>query len=70
MFVHSFAPSFVRSIEQAIWRGHAGPISVAQWNPKEMMFASACTNLAFWLPNEQIVQEQEQLQQAQGLIAQ
>ncbi|XP_013780980.1 WD repeat-containing protein 82-like [Limulus polyphemus] len=30
---------------------HTGPVQCAQFNPKYMMLASACTNMAFWLPN-------------------
>lgn len=29
---------------------HTGPAQCVQFNPKYMMFASACTNMAFWLP--------------------
>ncbi|XP_046880647.1 WD repeat-containing protein 82-like isoform X1 [Hypomesus transpacificus] len=29
---------------------HSGPINTLQFNPKYMTFASACTNMAFWLP--------------------
>ncbi|XP_067683543.1 WD repeat-containing protein 82-like [Haliotis asinina] len=29
---------------------HPGPIQHVQFNPKYMMFATACTNMAFWLP--------------------
>ncbi|XP_055639765.1 WD repeat-containing protein 82 [Toxorhynchites rutilus septentrionalis] len=29
---------------------HPGPIQCVQFNPKFMMLASACTNMAFWLP--------------------
>lgn len=29
---------------------HPGPIQCVQFNPKYMMLASACTNMAFWLP--------------------
>jgi len=38
--------------EIAVWKGHAGPVGLAQWNPKSVMVASACTNLAFWIPTE------------------
>lgn len=30
---------------------HPGPIQCVQFNPKYMMLASACTNMAFWLPS-------------------
>ncbi|XP_037087019.1 WD repeat-containing protein 82 [Pollicipes pollicipes] len=30
---------------------HTGPVQCVQFNPKYMMLASACTNMAFWLPN-------------------
>uniref|UniRef100_T1HIB0 WD repeat-containing protein 55 homolog n=2 Tax=Rhodnius prolixus TaxID=13249 RepID=T1HIB0_RHOPR len=30
--------------------GHTGPVYCVQFNPKFMMFASACTNMSFWLP--------------------
>ncbi|CAH3042138.1 unnamed protein product [Porites evermanni] len=30
---------------------HPGPIQCVGFNPKFMMLASACTNMAFWLPN-------------------
>lgn len=30
---------------------HPGPIQCISFNPKFMMLASACTNMAFWLPN-------------------
>ncbi|XP_067134352.1 WD repeat-containing protein 82 [Centruroides vittatus] len=29
---------------------HTGPVQCIQFNPKYMMLASACTNMAFWLP--------------------
>ncbi|XP_069792699.1 WD repeat-containing protein 82 isoform X2 [Narcine bancroftii] len=29
---------------------HTGPVSCLQFNPKFMTFASACSNMAFWLP--------------------
>jgi COMPASS component SWD2 len=29
---------------------HTGPVQCVQFNPKYMMLASACTNMAFWLP--------------------
>jgi len=29
---------------------HPGPVQCVQFNPKFMMLASACTNVAFWLP--------------------
>lgn len=29
---------------------HPGPVQCVQFNPKFMMLASACTNMAFWLP--------------------
>uniref|UniRef100_T1IVA5 Uncharacterized protein n=1 Tax=Strigamia maritima TaxID=126957 RepID=T1IVA5_STRMM len=30
---------------------HTGPVQCVQFNPKYMMLASACTNMAFWLPS-------------------
>jgi COMPASS component SWD2 len=36
--------------EVVVLKGHTGPTSVVQWNPKTMMMASGCTNLAFWIP--------------------
>lgn len=30
---------------------HPGPVQCVQFNPKYMMLASACTNMAFWLPS-------------------
>ncbi|XP_040567699.1 WD repeat-containing protein 82 [Lepeophtheirus salmonis] len=30
---------------------HDGPVSCVQFNPKYMMMASACNNMAFWLPS-------------------
>jgi COMPASS component SWD2 len=38
--------------EVTVWKGHAGPVGVVQWNPKAVMVASACTNVAFWIPAE------------------
>jgi COMPASS component SWD2 len=42
-------------LDVAVWgteeRRHAGPVGCVQWNPKYMMAASACSNVAFWLPN-------------------
>lgn len=36
-----------------IWKGHTGPVTCVQFNPKVMMAASADTNLAFWIvPND------------------
>ncbi|XP_026162300.1 WD repeat-containing protein 82-like [Mastacembelus armatus] len=29
---------------------HSGPINTLQFNPRYMTFASACTNMTFWLP--------------------
>lgn len=29
---------------------HPGPVHCVKFNPKYMMMASACTNMAFWLP--------------------
>ena len=31
--------------------GHSDPVQCVQFNPKCMMLASACTNMAFWLPS-------------------
>jgi COMPASS component SWD2 len=33
--------------EVSVWKGHSGPVGVVKWNPKTMMVASGCTNLAF-----------------------
>lgn len=30
--------------------GHSGPVYCVKMNPKYMMMATACTNVAFWLP--------------------
>lgn len=30
---------------------HIGPVHCVKFNPKYMMMASACTNMAFWLPS-------------------
>ncbi|EDW52128.1 WD repeat-containing protein 82 [Drosophila sechellia] len=32
---------------------HPGPVQCVQFNPKYMMLASACTNMAFWLPTSE-----------------
>eukprot|EP00743_Colponemidia_sp_Colp-15_P006494 GILK01006992.1.p1 GENE.GILK01006992.1~~GILK01006992.1.p1 ORF type:complete len:313 (-),score=33.83 GILK01006992.1:106-1044(-) len=37
----------------AQYAGHAGVPSIVQWSPSHMMFASACTNLVFWIPRPQ-----------------
>jgi len=34
----------------AKWTGHTDTVSAVQWNPKYMMAATACTNLAFRIP--------------------
>jgi len=31
---------------------HTGPVQCVQFNPKFMMLASGCTNMAFWLPDD------------------
>eukprot|EP00007_Cunea_sp_BSH-02190019_P003772 CAMPEP_0174238030 /NCGR_PEP_ID=MMETSP0417-20130205/10098_1 /TAXON_ID=242541 /ORGANISM="Mayorella sp, Strain BSH-02190019" /LENGTH=316 /DNA_ID=CAMNT_0015316835 /DNA_START=23 /DNA_END=969 /DNA_ORIENTATION=+ len=36
--------------EVIVWSGHPLPVSVVQWNPRSLMLASACRNMAFWLP--------------------
>ncbi|XP_031570854.1 WD repeat-containing protein 82-like [Actinia tenebrosa] len=36
---------------------HPGPTKCMAFNPKYMMLASACTNMAFWLPNLEELQE-------------
>lgn len=36
------------------WKGdtpHPGPVGIVSFNPKKMMAVSACTQLAFWIPN-------------------
>lgn len=33
-----------------IQSGHGAPVTCLQWNPKKMMLASACSSLAFWIP--------------------
>ncbi|KAK2721871.1 hypothetical protein QYM36_003997, partial [Artemia franciscana] len=30
---------------------HTGPVQNVLWNPRYMMFVTACTNLAFWIPS-------------------
>ena len=30
---------------------HTGPVQCVQFNPKYMLMASACKNMAFWLPS-------------------
>lgn len=38
---------------------HAGPIRCIAWNPKSMMMASSCSNLAVWMPDKtKIVREE------------
>lgn len=32
------------------WRGQAGPVGIVRFNPKFLMAATSCTNLAFWIP--------------------
>eukprot|EP01080_Neovahlkampfia_damariscottae_P003269 gene3269-5712_t len=32
--------------------GHAGPVHCLKFNPKYLMMASSCQNLAFWIPSE------------------
>ena len=54
---------------QAIWSGHAGPVSVGVWNPRTTMFASACTNVAFWLPEQSLVASLEAQEQQQAAAA-
>lgn len=39
----------------ALQGDHPGPIQCVQFNPKYMMLASACTNMAFWLPTAEDV---------------
>jgi len=41
--------------EVAIWKGHVGPVSVVQWNPKMAMVASGCSTLAFWTLPDSVV---------------
>jgi len=36
--------------EVSVWKGHAGPVGVVQWNPKTMMVASGCSAMVFWIP--------------------
>lgn len=33
-----------------ILSGHGAPVGCVRWNPKKMMLASACSSLAFWVP--------------------
>ena len=38
----------------AVWKGetpHPGPVGRVLFNPKKMMAVSACSQVAFWLPN-------------------
>jgi COMPASS component SWD2 len=35
-----------------VLKGHAGPVTSVQCNPKYTMIASACTNLALWVPSD------------------
>ncbi|XP_037945531.1 WD repeat-containing protein 82-like [Teleopsis dalmanni] len=37
---------------------HLGPTRCVQFNPQKIMLASACTNLAFWLPDTELLQAQ------------
>ena len=37
---------------ESTWSGHSGPVHNVLCNPKYMMIASSCTNVAFWLPRE------------------
>jgi len=39
--------------EVSVWKGHSGPVGVAQWNPKTMMVASGCSAMVFWIPCNQ-----------------
>lgn len=32
------------------WRGQAGPVGIVRFNPRFLMAATSCTNLAFWIP--------------------
>jgi COMPASS component SWD2 len=36
-----------------VLKGHAGPVTSVQCNPRFAMIASACTNLALWVPSSQ-----------------
>lgn len=33
------------------WPKQAGPIGIVSFNPKFLMVATSCTNLAFWIPS-------------------
>ena len=37
-----------------ILSGHAGPVHCLKFNPKYLMIASSCQNLAFWIPSEDV----------------
>jgi hypothetical protein len=37
--------------EVASLSGHPGPVRCVQFNPVKMLVASACTKLAFWIPD-------------------
>jgi COMPASS component SWD2 len=37
-----------------VFHAHAAPVGCVAWNPKYAMFASACTNLCMWLPQEEL----------------
>ncbi|KAN0006753.1 hypothetical protein ACTFIU_004944 [Dictyostelium citrinum] len=41
--------------EVAVWGGHSSTVGRVQWNPRSMMAATACTNLAFWIPNDSVL---------------
>jgi COMPASS component SWD2 len=42
--------------EVAVLNGHHSSVGVVQWNPKTLMIASGCTNLAFWIPSDSDLQ--------------
>jgi len=39
--------------EKSVLPGHAGPVTTTEWNPRYQMLASSCSNLVFWLPDEE-----------------
>jgi COMPASS component SWD2 len=37
--------------EVAVWNGHKDVVRCVRWNPKLMMVASGCNQMAFWVPD-------------------
>jgi COMPASS component SWD2 len=45
--------SAIDGVEVAHWEGvHPGPVQCLAWNPVNLTFASACSNLGLWVRNE------------------